>query len=593
MVAPRLDVSRIEQPPTTLLGILRRLGPGLIIAGSIVGSGELIATTKTGAEAGFWLLWLILIGCVIKVFVQVEIGRYTLVSGNTIMDGLDEVPGPRLPRHGNWLVWFWMLVFVATIGQQGGIVGGVGQALQICVPLTENGRKYNAQVDAVTRFKVAQAELRMARDGQQADRPSGGQRIGQLEDEVERLGETIIQMRLEAAREQIGAKQQVRDDDAELTALREALAIAVTRFEAGQLRPENVFATEGPDVAGQSQGVRDALVNLGIRDSFDDEWWAIAMATLTAVLLVVGRYGLIQSFATAMVASFTLITILNLIMLQSTEVWAVTPENLAQGLSFRLPPPPPGASRVLGVTTALATFGIIGVGANELIAYPYWCLEKGYARFTGPRDASREWAERAKGWMRVMRWDAWCSMVVYTFATVTFYLLGAAILWRSGLNPEGSAMIRTLGVMYEPVFGSIARWIFLFGAFAVLYSTLFVAAAGLARSVPDAIRKLGFGPRNEVEYRRWVRAFGGIFPFVCVIIYCALPAPAELVLLSGIMQGVMLPMLAAAALYFRYRRCDARIAPGGFWDLLLWLSAGGMLVTGLWTCWSKLSDLLL
>ena len=42
-------------PPRTILGILRQLGPGLIIAGAIVGSGELNATTKTGAQAGFWL----------------------------------------------------------------------------------------------------------------------------------------------------------------------------------------------------------------------------------------------------------------------------------------------------------------------------------------------------------------------------------------------------------------------------------------------------------------------------------------------------------------------------------------------------------
>ena len=55
-------------PPTTFGKALLRIGPGLIIAGSIVGSGELIATTKVGAESGFWLLWLIIIGCVIKVF---------------------------------------------------------------------------------------------------------------------------------------------------------------------------------------------------------------------------------------------------------------------------------------------------------------------------------------------------------------------------------------------------------------------------------------------------------------------------------------------------------------------------------------------
>jgi hypothetical protein len=70
----------IEDPPGTILGILRRTGPGLITAGAVVGSGELIATTKTGAQAGFWLLWLIVIGCVIKLFAQVEFGRYMMLS---------------------------------------------------------------------------------------------------------------------------------------------------------------------------------------------------------------------------------------------------------------------------------------------------------------------------------------------------------------------------------------------------------------------------------------------------------------------------------------------------------------------------------
>ena len=117
----------IQSPPKSLGGILRRLGPGLIVAGSIVGSGELIATTKTGAEAGFFLLWLILIGCVIKVYAQVEFGRYSIVNGRSTMDGLAEVPGPHVKGRGNWLVWFWFLMFLASLGQLGGIVGGVGQ----------------------------------------------------------------------------------------------------------------------------------------------------------------------------------------------------------------------------------------------------------------------------------------------------------------------------------------------------------------------------------------------------------------------------------------------------------------------------------
>ena len=93
----RLKILRDEPipPPTRFFQIAKHAGPGLIVAGSIVGSGELIATTKTGAEAGFTLLWLILLGCVVKVFTQIEFGRYTLQSGKTTLAALNEVPGPR------------------------------------------------------------------------------------------------------------------------------------------------------------------------------------------------------------------------------------------------------------------------------------------------------------------------------------------------------------------------------------------------------------------------------------------------------------------------------------------------------------------
>jgi Mn2+/Fe2+ NRAMP family transporter len=311
---------------------------------------------------------------------------------------------------------------------------------------------------------------------------------------------------------------------------------------------------------------------------YDDRIWATLIAVATAVILVLGRYGLIQSFSTALVCGFTFITIGNLFALQSDDAWRVTWQDFSQGFQFRLPP-----HSTTALATALATFGIIGVGAAEIIAYPYWCLEKGYARFTGTRDESAEWADRASGWMRVMRWDAWCSMIVYTFATMAFYLLGAAILGRTGLNPEGSEMIRTLAVMYEPVFSEWAAGLFLFGAFAVLYSTYFVANAGHARVFADALGVLGAAATTPSANRRRVTFFSGLFPMMCLVIYVCFPAPAQLVLISGVMQAVMLPMLAIAGLYFRYYRNDPRIAPGRLWDLFLLVSAVGMCIAGLWT----------
>ena len=72
--------------------ILCQLGTGLIIAGSNVGSGELI-TTAVGDEASFTQMWLVVIYGVIKVFTQVKFVRYTICNVRTGMDGLNKVPG--------------------------------------------------------------------------------------------------------------------------------------------------------------------------------------------------------------------------------------------------------------------------------------------------------------------------------------------------------------------------------------------------------------------------------------------------------------------------------------------------------------------
>jgi Mn2+/Fe2+ NRAMP family transporter len=512
----------VEEPPIDVLGILSRLGPGLIIAGSIVGSGELIATTKTGATAGFWLLWLIVIGCIIKVFVQVELGRDAIVRGKTTMESLAEVPGPSIPGRGNWLIWYWFFMFAASAGQLGGIVGSVGQAMSITIPLTASGKTFNAIANSETELQVADAERKML-----ANRPETG-------------------------------------------------ISAAAAARAAQL--DKTIA-----------GLKDELARLGPKpESYDPQIWATIFAVITSILLVVGHYKLIESTTTTMVAAFTLVTIVTVFALQFSAGWAIRGQDIIDGFSFRLPPSSQAGSG-MALATALSTFGIIGVGASELVAYPYWCLEKGYARFTGPRDATPHWAERARGWMTVLRADAWCSMVVYTLATLAFYLLGAATLGRIGLNPTSDTLVRTLTVMYEPVFGSWAPMLFLIGAFAVLYSTYFVANAGNARILSDAFRVMGFAAQGSDAHRARTRWISGILPFICLAIYLAMPKePDKLVLISGTMQALMLPMLSAAALFFRYRRSDERVRPGILWDIFLWISALGMLATAASLIYTKL-----
>jgi hypothetical protein len=280
----------------------------------------------------------------------------------------------------------------------------------------------------------------------------------------------------------------------------------------------------------------------------------------------------------------------NVLALQSTEHWRISAADLWEGFRLGFPAAHEGLSPL---ATALATFGIIGVGATELIAYPYWCIEKGYARFTGPRNDSPAWAQRARGWMRVMHWDAALSMVVYTLATTAFYLMGAAVLHREGLDPSGMRMVSTLMQAYVPVFGEYARWLFLLGAFAVLYSTFLVAIAGHALTYSDGLRVFGLlSPSNQRGYEWSVQVLRIGLPLACLVIFVTGADPVALISLAGAMQATMLPMIGAAALYLRWTAVDARLQPHRLWDAALVVSCLGLLVAGGWGVVEQVQKLL-
>lgn len=534
----------IVEPPRGAWGIVRRLGPGLIIAASIVGSGELIATTKTGAQAGIALLWLILIGCLIKVFAQIELGRFTISHGETTLAAVDRVPGPRLVA--NWIVWAWLAMMVCTTGQLGGIVGGVGQALAVSFPLEGD---YAAVVQVPSEEDIRAYITRH-------DTATSLTESTDAEQQRARRGDEFTARRLKAA----GA----RGDEA-LAAVRELM-----RVEPNKSTPPSAAA-----IAAQERV--DALL---APYTHDDKYWAAIISIITTLLLARGRYGLIQHLSTVLVVAFTFLTVGNVVSLQLRDEWRISADEFLRGLSFGLPQ---GDSPWDALGTALATFGIIGVGATELITYPYWCLEKGYAKFAGPRDDSPAWAARARGWMRVMHYDAFLSMVIYTAATLAFFLMGVSVLHRLSLNPDDQRMVSTLAEAYVPIFGEYARWLFLAGAFAVLYSTFLVASAGNARMLADGMKLFGLIDRHRQRtHERTVAIWSMIVPLLCGAIYAAIPSPVKLVLLAGVAQATMLPMLGLAAIYLRYCCTDPRLRPSRLWDACLVLSFLGLLLAGGW-----------
>jgi Mn2+/Fe2+ NRAMP family transporter len=79
-----------------IIGLMRMFGPAAMVASLAIGAGETIVVVRSGAWAGYDLLWLVLLSCVAKAyFVTFMLGRYTAISGEYIGHRLVRIPGPR------------------------------------------------------------------------------------------------------------------------------------------------------------------------------------------------------------------------------------------------------------------------------------------------------------------------------------------------------------------------------------------------------------------------------------------------------------------------------------------------------------------
>ncbi len=421
----------VSEPPATLWSALARIGPGMILAASIVGSGELIATTTLGAEVGYTALWVILLSCLIKPVVQAEMARYIIASGETGLASFDHVPGPRVKV--NWIVWAWAVMTLLTMLQVGAMYGGVAAVMNLLIP-----------------------------------------------------------------------------------------GVAV-------------------------------------------KTWVFIFAGITLALLLGGGYDRIERLAMVKVGLFTMLTFLAavlLIRMPQYFSWSA----MLEGLKFQVPAQG-------GFSTAVAVFGITGVGASELFMYPYWCVEKGYARFAGRRDGSPKWEARARGWIRVMHMDILATMVIYTIATIAFYLLGAGILHGMGKVPSSKDMIPTLSNIYTQTLGGWSLWLFYAGAIATLYGTIFASVASNSRVFADMSRLMGMFEAGDYPTRvKYRNGFIVLLTILPVTLYLFLESPVKMVKAGGISQAMMLPVIGIGTLYLRHRLLPKDIAPARWVTIFLWIA---------------------
>ena len=205
--------------------------------------------------------------------------------------------------------------------------------------------------------------------------------------------------------------------------------------------------------------------------------------------------------------------------------------------------------------------------------YPYWCVEKGYARFTGKRENSAQWNNRARGWIRVMHLDIIASMIIYTIATIAFYLLGAGILHGMGKVPAAQDMIPVLSNIYTQTLGGWSLWLFYAGAIATLYGTIFAATAANSRVGADMLRLMGVFKADDYAGRRHYRnTFVVLLSVIPAALFFLVESPVKMVIAGGLAQAMMLPVIGLSTLYLRHRHLPKDIVPTRWVTLALWFA---------------------
>ena len=86
---------------------LSDLGPGLLLAATGVGVGDMVASTIAGAEHGLTLLWAVAAGVVVKFAITEGAARWQLATGRTLVEGWrDHLPRALLALFGLYfLIW--------------------------------------------------------------------------------------------------------------------------------------------------------------------------------------------------------------------------------------------------------------------------------------------------------------------------------------------------------------------------------------------------------------------------------------------------------------------------------------------------------
>lgn len=299
-------------------------------------------------------------------------------------------------------------------------------------------------------------------------------------------------------------------------------------------------------------GLLDSIWPVASDQAISIAVWGIAIVTVTQLLIWKSLYSGLEIIVTSMVVAFSLAALGGLALVQSTKEHRISGEEIFSGLQFSF-----GDTPELATIAVISFIGALGTAANELVSYPYWLLEKGYAKRIGSPN-SEGWKERAEGWLRILRIDVGLSTLLATCVTGSFFLLGATVFWRQGNKPEGLDVVNDISKIFTQSYGEGSKVFYLLGAVAALFSSFLVSSALSGRMGADFLVAAGRIPRGDGKaLRRAQQLFQALFLGAVLVFFLVMGGkrpPAQLVIFAQFVSGafnVPLVMFGICCVAFR------------------------------------------
>jgi Mn2+/Fe2+ NRAMP family transporter len=319
--------------------------------------------------------------------------------------------------------------------------------------------------------------------------------------------------------------------------------------------------------------------------------YGTAVIILSIVLVISGRYKLVEKIASVMAGLLVAIVIVTCIRVFSST------QEFVQGLIPAIP-------EDLDMQFVMPWLGFILAGAAGIMWFSYWVVAREYG---GPQleeedieqkkseeELKEDITRRLKRWLKIMSNTAAIGVIGGGLVIVSFLILGTELLKPEGIVPEGIDVAKDLSKLLSDVWGRAGFWMLIISITIALAGTILSNQDGWGRMFADAtlillepkFKKEGLieqdqqekdnGQKNKVKEKSWWQkiiteraklkdtyaiVFGAVIP---LIVFYLVRNPVDILAIAGTVAAVHTPVVVFLTLYLNMKRLPEPLRPGAF-----------------------------